>query len=455
MSELVLNNRIIVFFCLLSAILCSVQVSASLNIISQGGDVFIGEEGLDVTSAVGAFNQVAWFASGTNPSTDTPNAVIAVGNQASFYVAPADFVGKTGNWYRWDGGATRNQVAFRAVDPNIAIKVWDQNANRDVTGKSVSVGNYENFRVESNLFSVTSRAGYFDEGFVNIRVINPEGTGYTGLWQSTTEYLPLTDQVVDSSLWYWVPPGDPTQGWNTGVININGQEVYNFGVYIVYAEINLNNLINNYRAPDGSAYTGKTRTTTNTLTIASPTPTPTTYPTPTPSLLQELELYPGWNFISIPKTAMADYDTAGYIFKDVNTDGRAIFYYDSCQKRWKSILSSDIIEPLKGYWIYSTEHLSITLKLTHTPIPTNHLCEGWNAIGFSDIYPATAKDTLSCLEDRWSILIDYDEIKQQYGLSIFNGGSDVHSDTRMMAPKKGYWLFMNSDGDLVAISSSS
>ena len=119
MSELVLNNRIIVFFCLLSAILCSVQVSASLNIISQGGDVFIGEEGLDVTSAVGAFNQVAWFASGTNPSTDTPNAVIAVGNQASFYVAPADFVGKTGNWYRWDGGATRNQVAFRAVDPKI------------------------------------------------------------------------------------------------------------------------------------------------------------------------------------------------------------------------------------------------------------------------------------------------------------------------------------------------
>jgi len=245
--------------------------SAAVNQITQGGDVFIGEEGLDVSAAVGAFNQVAWFASGTNPSTDTPNAVIAVGNPASFYVAPADFVGKTGNWYRWDGGATRNQVAFNVVDPNIAIKIWDQNANKDVTGKSVPAGNFENFRVETNIYSVTNRLNYAGEGFVNIRVKTADGATYTALWQSTTVSIPLTNQVVDTSLWYWVPAGSVTQGWNTGVIDINGARVYKAGVYTVYAEISLNKMKDNYKAPDGSDYTGKTITTTNTVSIASDT----------------------------------------------------------------------------------------------------------------------------------------------------------------------------------------
>src|SRR5690606_3892530 len=54
--------------------------SAAVNQIAQGGDVFIGEEGLDVTAAVGNFTQIAWFASGTTPATDTPNYIVAVGN---------------------------------------------------------------------------------------------------------------------------------------------------------------------------------------------------------------------------------------------------------------------------------------------------------------------------------------------------------------------------------------
>jgi len=37
--------------------------SAVLNHIAQGGDVFIGEEGLDITAAVGGFSQIAWFGS--------------------------------------------------------------------------------------------------------------------------------------------------------------------------------------------------------------------------------------------------------------------------------------------------------------------------------------------------------------------------------------------------------
>ncbi len=157
------NSRFIVILLVLYTIFILPMASAAINQIAQGGDVFIGEEGLDVTDAVGEFANVAWFASGTNPNTDTPNYIVAVGNPASFYVAPADSVGRTGNWYRWNGA---NQgVAFNVVDPSIAIKIWDQNANKDVTGKQVPAGNFLNFRVETNTYSVVNRPGYAGEGF--------------------------------------------------------------------------------------------------------------------------------------------------------------------------------------------------------------------------------------------------------------------------------------------------
>ena len=83
--------RVLGFILFILAMLIG-PASAAVNQIAQGGEVFIGEEGLNVTAAVMSYPQIAWFAPGTTPATDTPNYVIAVGNPASFYVAPADFV---------------------------------------------------------------------------------------------------------------------------------------------------------------------------------------------------------------------------------------------------------------------------------------------------------------------------------------------------------------------------
>lgn len=165
----------------------------------------------------------------------------------------------------------------------------------------------------------------------------------------------------------------------------------------------------------------------------------------------DLVLEEGWNFISVPKTLTDGYNTAGYIFQSVDTGMRSIYYYDACQRTWEKIESTDIIEPLKGYWIYSTEYISIPLKLSQDPIPTNHLCDGWNAIGPSGFKPVAAKETLYSVNDKWCILIDFEENEQQYGTSIVNGGSDIHSDQRTMNPMNGYWLFMNTEGDFVGV----
>ncbi|NYT06674.1 MAG: DUF3821 domain-containing protein [Methanomicrobiales archaeon] len=252
--------------------------SAVNNVITPASyDVFIGEQNINVAAVV-TQPTIAWFASGTNPNTDAPNYQVSVGDATSFYVSPADFVGRTGNWYNWDGA---NQgVAFNVVDPNLDIKVWDNNANKDVTGKQVVSGEFLNFRVETNTYSVASRQGFdpATDGFVTIKVKTADGATYTALWQTQTVSIPLTKKTVDKSLWYWVstaptPPGAPTpyEGWNTAVVDAAGSKLYKAGTYTVSAELALNSIKDNYKAPDGSDYTGKTVTALKTVTISSDT----------------------------------------------------------------------------------------------------------------------------------------------------------------------------------------
>jgi PGF-CTERM protein len=245
--------------------------SAAKNVIAQGGDVFIGEQGLDVSGFLASNSNIAWFASGTNPNTDAPNYQLNIGDATNFYVAPSIFVGRTGNWYSaWGGGAST--VAFTAVDPSMAIKVWDNNANKDVTGKQVVVGDFLNFRVETNTYSVASRPTFnaSTDGFVTIKVKTADGATYTALFQNQSISIPLTNQVVDQSLWYWVAV-QVGSGWNTAVTDSSGARLYKAGTYTVSAELNLNSIKDNYKAPDGTDYTGKTVTALQTVTIASDT----------------------------------------------------------------------------------------------------------------------------------------------------------------------------------------
>jgi PGF-CTERM protein len=259
----------LVLIALVALAVLILPVSATLKTVPAGGDVFIGEQGLDISAGATAAT-LNWYASGTNPATDAPNAQITVGDATNFYVAPATFVGRTGNWY--NAGSTN--VAIVVNDPSMDIKVWDNNAGKDVTGKSVVSGDFLNFRVETNTYSVaTQRFGVNETpvGFITIKVKTADGATYTALWQSTTVSNSLVNRFVDSSLWYWVNPPTATTGWNTAVVDPSGAKVYKAGTYTVSAELNLNLIKDNYKAPDGSDYTGKTVTALKTINIAGDT----------------------------------------------------------------------------------------------------------------------------------------------------------------------------------------
>ncbi len=269
MKQLSIVIAVFIFFLVIAA-----PVHAVVNIIDQGGDVFIGEQGLDISAAVGNSTQIAWFAPGKDPSADIPDSILNVGDSGNFYIAPVNFVGKPGTWYRWDG--VNQGPAFIVVDPSIEITVWDQTSQKDVTGKSVPNGSIENFRIESNLYSITNRAGYnaSTDGQVTIRVGNSDGLAYTELFRDTTVPIPLTALSLDSPLYYWVSTAPlagastPYAGWNTGVHDAQGARMYKYGVYTAWAECNVNGMKDNYKAPNGADYTGKTISAVRTITIA-------------------------------------------------------------------------------------------------------------------------------------------------------------------------------------------
>ncbi len=192
----------------------------------------------------------------------------------------------------------------------------------------------------------------------------------------------------------------------------------------------------------------------------TPTPTPTStitpIPTPTPVPgLDTLQLQPGWNFVSTPGKLQPGHDT-GIIFRNIDTDGHTIWLYDSEHMIFTPVLSDTPILPLYGIWIYSRTTASVQLFFdqdTNQPPATRSLFQGWNAIGFTGPIPATARDTLISVRDSWTQAMGFDAYNQQYEIQMINGASDAFSDSRLMNPGKGYWLYMRGPGDLTATGS--
>ena len=259
----------------------ALPAAAALNKVSQGGDVFLGEKNLDVTDALGNAKQIAWWQPGTNSDTEQPADIEAVTEAGTFYVSPDIFVGKTGIWYQWNGAASGNETAkgspaFNVKEPSLSLRVWDSTAGEDVSGKAIPVGNYANFVVESNMQSISTRAGYAAaDGPFKIKVKTADGGVYQQLVGNNGKEYPLSAQTVNQQLWYWVGEGNDhskyakNDGWNTAAEDQNNNRLYKAGVYTVWVECNANKMKDQYKAPDGSDYTGKTISAVKSVTIAT------------------------------------------------------------------------------------------------------------------------------------------------------------------------------------------
>ena len=174
---------------------------------------------------------------------------------------------------------------------------------------------------------------------------------------------------------------------------------------------------------------------------------------PAPPFDETLTLHIGWNFVSVPRALSPGDDTAT-IFAAVDTDGHSAFRYDTDNRNWIALTPTDQINPLEGFWIYSTGSATIPLNLSTDPLlpPAERtLSTGWNAIGITGTAPATARDALYSVNGQWATLIGYDAATQTFEAGIVNGGSGEYADDRLVHQGRGYWLHMTGPGTLGAI----
>jgi PGF-CTERM protein len=275
-EDIYMNARIaVVLMVLVACAFIALPATAAVNKISQGGDVFLGEKGLDVSAAVGNAKQIAWWQPGTNSETEQPADIETITDAKTFYISPDIFNGRTGIWYQWNG-TVKGAPAFNVKEPSLSLRIWDSTSGEDISGKAIPVGNYANFVVETNMQSLASRTGYTAaDGPFKIKVKTADGGVYQQLVGNNGKEWNLNAQTVNQQLWYWVGEGNDhskyakNDGWNTAAEDKNNNRLYKAGVYTVWVECNVNSMKNQYKAPDGSDYTGKTISAVKSVTIAT------------------------------------------------------------------------------------------------------------------------------------------------------------------------------------------
>lgn len=229
-----------------------------MNRVPKGGDVFIGEEGLDITEGIGTARQIAWWQPGTNTETEQPADIQNVLYPRRFFVDPDIYLGKTGVWYQWENGQKGESVAI-VRDPSIDLAVWNQNSSEILSlYEDIIAGDYVNFGIKTNLNHIIEQRGKdlpIEEcGIIDIsgyqNTTNVQYDSLKGpLFSEPDKDISLKNLAVnpeDNIRWWWPLNDQVTSGWNTGILDSNKNRLYPNGEYTFTAEVTLNNISQNY-----------------------------------------------------------------------------------------------------------------------------------------------------------------------------------------------------------------
>jgi subtilisin family serine protease len=170
-------------------------------------------------------------------------------------------------------------------------------------------------------------------------------------------------------------------------------------------------------------------------------------PSPFPDIIS---VFPGWNHISVPKRLAAGNDTAASVFGSLtNTSGHSIIRYQN--NTWITVGMNESISPLSSYWIYTTvpQTLPYTADLNQSGIFSRLLCAGWNGFGVVGTELLSAKVRLSPVNDTWTYAIGYNPVHQIYEEPIIHGGTGNQTDSRILMPAQGYWVYSTYDVEYI------
>jgi hypothetical protein len=223
---------LIVLVCIF--LFCVGPATAAINTIKQGNALFIGEEGLDISAAMGPDTQIGWWASAAEISTTSPTKTIDLtGRTTSFMVSPSEFDGYLGNWYRVNSAGKVDGVAFLVADPQLVIKVEDTTVDVDSALQWIPSGDDIRFRIDTNLAQIASQRSVSPP--ITIKVQSPDGAIYSSVRNAAGTPTSIVNLPVNTVPFY------------TGSIwNMGNPDIYPPGTYTIWAESNVNQMNDNY-----------------------------------------------------------------------------------------------------------------------------------------------------------------------------------------------------------------
>ena len=232
--NMIKNGIKILFFLVCLSLVCVGLATAAINTVKQGNAVFIGEEGLDISAAMGPDTRIGWWASAADITTTSPtNTIDLTGRITSFMVNPSEFDGYLGNWYRLNGAGKADGIAFIVVDPELVIKVEDANMDVDPALQWIPSGDDIRFRIDTNIAQIASQRSAPPP--ITIKVQSPDGAIYSSVRNAAGTPTSIVDIPVNAVTFYTGPI------WNMG-----NPDVYPPGTYTIWAESNVNQMNDNY-----------------------------------------------------------------------------------------------------------------------------------------------------------------------------------------------------------------
>jgi hypothetical protein len=174
-----------------------------------------------------------------------------------------------------------------------------------------------------------------------------------------------------------------------------------------------------------------------------------------------LALRPGWNLVSLPDSVAATANGVNDVFSNAKID--VVLSYVAESNNWYkavrladgtlgltgSILVLDKVSQEKGYWVHTTDIVSLKVDVPGIAAgapslpPSFKLKKGWNLVPYATTDLAiTSRDADEYFTGlKWTRAFSYDNATNK-----FVGILPVTSDT--VALGQAYWIFVTEDGDL-------
>ena len=255
-----MKYRFLLVLCILT-LLAAAPVSADLQKVKNGATVFVGETGLDISSALNGCRQIAWWTPGN--TTDSPPTVILNFSEAQitkYNISPDIFATHTGTWYRYY--PSPRIPIFVVEKPRFDLSVWDLDHGKDVTGQTVPRSTNVTYRIDTNLYKVFDSLQRPDSNphdtFIGVTLTGPGGNPINSVYTASVgskgfTLLPMDmTPVVKASPYYWKYGGQ----WNHSAKGYDGTVLYPLGTYTFSATQNLDNMQFYYGASDTVVATG-------------------------------------------------------------------------------------------------------------------------------------------------------------------------------------------------------